>query len=256
MEEKKISIGGLDITYKVAGSGPAVLILHGWGGSSDSWEKIQKSLSLNGYQVFCPDLPGFGKSQIPSVPWSLQDYLEFSLTFAGKINLNNFILLGHSFGGRIAIKIAAEHPSFVKKLILLDPAGIKIKPSLKTRLILLAAFLGDIIFSLKPLVKLKDLARNVFYFFLKKRDYVKAGEIMRETMKNILSSDLSSLLCFIKAETLIIWGEKDKIVPVKYSAVFKKNISGSSLEIIPKSGHSPHLESPDLLSEKILNFIR
>ena len=128
MREEKISINDLNINYKIAGSGPAVLILHGWGGSSDSWEKIQKILSERNYSIICPDLPGFGKSQTPLSPWTLQDYIHFVLKFAENLHLNSFYLIGHSFGGRIAVKMAVNHSSMIKKLILCDPAGIKIKP--------------------------------------------------------------------------------------------------------------------------------
>ena len=255
MQEKQVLINNLKINYKIAGQGPAILILHGWGGSSDSWIEVQRALSEKGYRVIAPDFSGFGKSITPPDPWGIKEYAEIILKFAEKLRLNEFILLGHSFGGRIAIRLAAEHPEKIEKLILCDPAGIKPKPGIKTTIIFILARIGNTILSPKYLVRFKNFTRNVFYSFLRKKDYVKANEMMREIIKKVLDEDLSSDLIEIKNKTLIIWGEKDKMVPLKYAYIFKEKISNSELEIIPRIGHSPHLETPEKLSSIILKFL-
>lgn len=262
MKEENILIDNLRVNYKIAGSGPAILVLHGWGSSSESWLKIQEFLAKRGYFVVCPDLPGFGKSETPPRPWEVGDYVKWLNNFIEEVkkfssqSIEPFFLLGHSFGGRIAIRLAADYPEKLKKLILCDTAGIKTKPNIKTKIILFTASLGDILFSLKPLIRFKDIARNFFYMFLSNRDYIKANTIMRETIKKVLEEDLSPELPKIKTKTLIIWGEKDRIVPVKYAYIFKEKIRESKLEILPKIGHSPYLENPKLLSEKILSFLK
>lgn len=258
MEEKNVFIENLKINYRIAGSGPAILLLHGWGSSSDSWIEVQEALSKEGYFVVCPDLPGFGKSDLPKFPYSVSDYQKIIIEFAKNIfsdSSSDLILLGHSFGGRISIKIAAEKSLNIKKLILCNPAGIKVKPSIKSQIIILIASLGDLIFSIKPFKKLKHSARNFFYFFIKRRDYAKSKGIMKKTIKKILNEDLSSILDKIESETLLLWGEKDKIIPLKCSRIFKEKIKNSHLEVIPKVGHSPHLESPLILVKKIIYFL-
>lgn len=109
------TINNLKIHYRSQGQGKPLLILHGWGRGSQSWQKFldlakskvnkQQSASL---QIIIPDLPGFGQSDYPPEDWSVGDYAEFVWQFLEKLNIKNFYLLGHSFGGRIAIKIAAE----------------------------------------------------------------------------------------------------------------------------------------------------
>jgi len=256
MTEEEILINGIKVNYKIAGEGPAILVLHGWGGSSDSWLAFQGILAEKGYKVVVLDFPGFGKSVTPPQPWNLDDYTSFVLDFAEKLGLEQFFLVGHSFGGRISIKFVIKHPQKVKKLILCDSAGVKPKPGLKTLIIFWLARLGNAIFAPKHFIRFKDSARNFFYSFLRNKDYVKANGTMKETIKKVLGEDLLSELPRIKTKTLIVWGSADRTVPLKYAHIFKERIADSELEIVPKIGHSPHLEVPEKLSEIVLKFIR
>ena len=252
--EEKIIINGLGINYKMAGEGQPLLVLHGWGGSSDSWMEVMNILSQKGHKIICLDLPGFGKSAPPSRAWTLQDYTDFISKFVEELNLESFSLLGHSFGGRMAVKFCLQYPQKIKKLILC--AAIKQKPSLKTIIIFYIAKFGNALFTPKPLKRFKDAARNLLYIFLRNRDYAKAKGIMKEIMKNILAEDLLSELMKINTETLLVWGDKDKMVPVKYSYIHKERIRNSKLEIFSNIGHSPHLEIPEKLSQTLINFLK
>lgn len=255
MEEKINLINNLKINFKIAGEGQPILILHGWGASSDSWIRVQEILADQGYKVISPDFPGFGKSKTPPEPWNINDFTKWLNEFANSQGLEKFFIIAHSFGGRIAIKFAANYPQRIKNLILCASAGIKPKPGLKTRIIFQLAKIGNAIFTPRHLVRFKDKARNFFYVFLRHKDYVKADGTMRETVKKVLEEDLLPDLSKIKTKTLIVWGEIDKMVPVRYAHIFAENIKNSKLEILPKIGHSPHLEIPEKLSEIILKFL-
>ncbi len=262
MEEKIIVLDNLRINYKIAGFNPAVLnykkipvlILHGWGSSSDSWARVQEKLSESGYPVICLDLPGFGKSITPFEIWGVQDYSEFVLNFSRGLGLKRFFLIGHSFGGRIAVKFSIFHPEMIEKMVLCDSAGIKLKPGVETKIIFQIARIGNAVLSPRYLIRIKNCLRNVFYVFLRHRDYTKANKTMKEIIKKVLLEDLLPELLKIKIKTLIIWGEKDKIVPLKYGRTFHKEIKNSEILVFPKIGHSPHLECPEELSKAIINF--
>ena len=256
MEEKQVLIDNLKINYKIAGQGPAILILHGWGGSSDSWLAVQRILAEKGYSVIVPDLPGFGKSTTAQEPWGVKEYNAFVLKLTEELDLNNFFLVGHSFGGQIAVKFTVQYPEKINKLILCDSAAIRPKPGLKTRIIFFLARIGNAVFTPRHLARFKDIARNFFYIFLRNRDYVKANGVMKETIKKVLNEDLLEDLENIENKTLIVWGEKDKMVPLKYAYIFKEKINNSELEIIPKVGHSPHLETPEKLVDIVLKFLK
>jgi pimeloyl-ACP methyl ester carboxylesterase len=255
MTEKKILINGLKINYKMAGEGEPLLILHGWGGSSDSWSKVQKILAGKGLKVIVPDFPGFGKSKTPPAVWGLREYSDFISDFTNALDLKKFFLLGHSFGGRIAVKFAIENENRIKGLILCDSAGIRPKPDLETRLIFWTARIGNAILTPKMFARFKDGIRNLFYVFLRNRDYVKADGTMKEVIKKVLAEDLLPELPQVKNKTLLVWGEIDKLVPLKYGYIFKKKIAGSEMIVLPKIGHSPHLEAPRELAEIISRFV-
>ncbi len=255
MMEETVLINDLKTHYKVTGEGPVILILHGWNGSSDSWRKIIEILEIK-FKVVCPDFPGFGKTKPPKIPWNLDDFVDWLKEFTEKLDLKNFFLLGHSFGGRVAIKFSILYPEKVKKLILVSSAGIKPEWGLKEKIIFQISKIGNAIFSKNHFLRFKEGVRNLFYKLAMIKDYSKAKGVMRETMKKIVEEDLLPELPKIQSETLIVWGEKDRIIPLKYAFVFKEKIKNSKLEILPKIGHSPHLEDPEKLAEVLFSNLK
>jgi len=261
MTEERISINGLEVNCKIHSpllwrKGRCLLILHGWGGSSNSWVRVQRILAKKGYQVIVPDLPGFGKSKTPPIPWGIKNYTDFVLNLVNHFEFENLFLLGHSFGGRIAIKFAVSYPEKIKSLILCDSAGIKQKWGPKEKFIFRLSKIGNAIFTPKIMTRFKNGARELFYIFLRHKDYVKADGTMKETIKKVLEEDLLPELSEIKNRTLIVWGQGDRMVPVKFSHIFKEKIANSELIILPKIGHSPHLEAPKELAEIISKFFK
>jgi len=258
VRDKIAIVKGLKINYKFSSGKKTkgdVLILHGWGGSSTSWSDIMEFLSDGGYRVFSPDFPGFGRSRTPHSAWNVQDFCDFILGFIDELKMDKFFLLGHSFGGRISIRFSRLYPEKVAGLSLCDSAGIKQGYGLKEKAIFYASRAGNAILSPAWMSRFRDAARNFFYLFFRHKDYVKADGVMKEVIKKVLEEDLLPELSQIKSRTLIVWGEDDKLVPVKYARIFKEKIAGSLLEIIPNTGHSPHLEKPGALSKIILNFL-
>jgi len=254
--EKTVFIDNLKINLRVVGQGEPILILHGWGSSIKSWLKVQEFLAKKGFKVFVFDLPGFGESTTPIRAWNIEDYSNFVLKLVKKLELSEFSLLGHSFGGRISIKFAQKHPEKIKSLILCNSSGIKLELDQKTKMIYCLSRLGNTLFSKRLLSKFRKLARKVFYFFLRHKDYVKANKIMRKTLKLVISENLLPELSEIKTRTLIIWGEKDDIVPLKAAYIFKEKIPNSELKVFPNVKHSPHREIPEELSVAIDGFLK
>lgn len=226
-----------------------LIILHGWGASSKSWLKVKKILENQGYIVFTPDLPGFGLTPVPTSPWTVDDYTRWVNDFSEKQNISQFFLLGHSFGGRIAIKYAVKYPQKIQGLILLGAAGIKQKEPFISKITPLLK-----VFSFLPGYQ---FLRKIFYkYILGKTDYLELRGVMRETFKKILEENLTPYLPQIKAPSLILWGKKDKITPITDAYLMKEKIKNSKLEISENIGHSPHLKDPEILSEKILDFLK
>ena len=231
-----MTIKGLKINYKIIGEGKPLLILHGWGSSSEKWQKIGELLAQKGVKVIIPDLPGFGKSEEPQKAWNLDQYCDFVEEFVKILNLDKFYLLSHSFGGSLAVKFSLQYPEKVAKLFLVSAACIR-KKSLKNKLF---KFISRF-FKIKPLFLRK--------FFYRKSDYLSVKGVMKETYLKVIEEDLSDVLEKVKVPTMIIWGAKDKITPIKQAKLIKTKIRNSELKIIPNIGHSLHLEAPEKLGD-------
>lgn len=253
--EKKILIDNLGINYKIAGQGPAILILHGWNGSSDSWIRVSEILAQNGFLVVSPDFPGFGKSETPKNSWDLKDFVNWLKNFVDILKLEKFFLLGHSFGGRVAIKFSIIWPEKVRALILVNSAGIKQKWGLREKVVFQLAKIGNALFSPNIFLRFRNRLRDIFYRIFRLRDWANAKGVMKETMKKVIEEDLLPELEKLKVKTFILWGQNDKIIPVRNAYIFKEKIKDSELKILPKVEHSPHLEHPEKLVEAILEFI-
>ncbi|MEA3453092.1 MAG: alpha/beta hydrolase [Patescibacteria group bacterium] len=251
MEEKFLQVKGLKIFTRITGKGDPFLILHGWGASSRSWIKIQEKLSEN-FKVFSLDFPGFGKSDLPPKAWEVQDYVELIIEYAEKIGIQKFYLLGHSFGGRVSIKLTAQLPEKINKLILVDAAGIRVKSGIKIKLMKVAiSFLS--IFKIVPGFQ---LGKKIFYkFVLRSTDYLKVRGVMKETFIKVIEEDLMPYLSKISVPSLVIWGRRDRLVPLKDGYLMNKEIKSSELKIF-NCDHCPHLETPELLVETILDFLK
>ena len=228
----------------------AILILHGWGSCAKNWQRVKELLENGGYRVYVSDLPGFGDSSPLSRAWSIDDYVKWVKDFCEKNNLSQFFILGHSFGGSIAAKYAMKFPGEVKRLILVDPAVIRVKDVKKKIITKISKFLK--IFSFLPFYPLE---RRLFYKFIVKSDYPDAEGPMRETYLKGIKEDLYHRLSGISVPTVLIWGKKDKITPLKDAYLVKEKIAGSELEILQGVHHNPHVENPGLLVQTILKHL-
>ena len=239
----------LNINYDILGSGSPIILLHGWGTNYHTFLKLTNEIK-NKYTVFLIDLPGFGLSDEPTKIYNLDNYVEFLKTFIEELQIENPIILGHSFGGRIAIKYAAEY-SNISKLILVDSAGIKHRLSLKQKL---------------NIIKYKLLKK--YYRFTKKinkynelvktngsTDYVNSTDVMKGILSKVVREDLKKELKKIKVETLIIWGKDDSVTPYKDALVMNKLIKNSGLVTIENAGHFPYLERSNYFNIIIKNYL-
>lgn len=226
-----------------------IIILHGWGRGSISWLKVKEILENQGLKVLVPDLPGFGRNPLPRNPWSIDNYVEWikqHVEVRGEI-AEQFFLLGHSFGGRIAIKFAIKYPEKLAGLILASAAGITKRKSLKNFIFLVLAKIGKLFFR-------QRLFKRIIYKLAGSRDYMLAGGIMQETMKRVINEDLKPYLSKISVRTLVVWGKNDKETPIADAYLINKAIPGSKLEIIDGVGHRINFEAPEILVQKIKEF--
>lgn len=232
-----------------------ILILHGWATtlSGARYSELTTLLASDGYTVFAPDLPGFGKEKLQKPVMVLDDYVAFVDVFLKKEKLKKVVIIGHSFGGRIAAKFAATHPEKIEKLILTGAPLIKRKLSPKKQLAFLIAKTGKAILAFFP-KPMQDLSKKLFYRSIGEWDYYKANEL-KATMQAIIREDLLPILPNIHAPTLVVWGENDTFVPLVDGKEIAKDIKHAKFVAIPGATHKLPYEYPLKFFQAVKTFL-
>ena len=249
----KIVIDNLVVNYNLVKSSKMVLLLHGWGDQASGLDNLYQYFIKNGYGVASLDLPGFGQSDNPPIDWDLEKYARFVSKFVSKLGLKVNILIGHSNGGAIAIKIVSLGLIQPQKLILISSAGIRSQYKLRNKSLRIVAKTAKAATFVLP-SNYKKKAKEVFYRVIGSDMLIK--EDLIETFKNVVSEDLILEAEKITIPTLLIYGQNDKATPVLYGKIFHRKIKNSRLEIFDNVGHFIHLEEPGRLNMMIGDFIR
>lgn len=232
-------IKDIDINYVQYGTGKDVVLLHGWGQNIQMMDPLGKL--LKNCRITILDLPGFGSSMEPSFAYNISDYASLLHEFLKELKIDNPILIGHSFGGRIAIYYASTYP--VSKLVLFGSPFIKREnDSLKLK----------VFKSLKKIKFLNNLA-EVMKNHLGSEDYKNASGVMRQILVNTVNTDLSSNASKITCPTLLIWGNNDEAVPVSEAKKLESLIDDSAL-IVLNGTHYCYLENLNHISCILENF--
>ncbi len=211
-----------------------VLLLHGWGGSTSSFQGLEDYLFSQGFSTINLDFPGFGSSNIPSRDFTLEDYVIIIKELLNYENIAKTSIVCHSFGGRVAL-ILSSTTNLVDKMILVDSAGLKprfnLLMCLKIKIFKFKRFLNN---------------RLHFKFNLDKygsEDYKALPSEMKQTFNNIVRTDLTKNLDNITTPCLVVWGDKDTSTPLYMAKKLHKKIKNSRLKIYKNSGHFSYLEN-------------
>lgn len=233
-----------------------ILILHGWNLTSNRLLPLKTELEIRGYNVYCPDLPGFEYSTVHLKPLYLSDYIDFIKNYTKKNNLGDFILIGHSFGGRIGIKYASQNPENLKILILTGVPGINPVPTPKIIFFLILAKIGRLIFSFPMFSNVRDIFRKLLYKLANASDYYNTNDFMLETFKNTINESLEEYMSQISMPTLLLWGRDDGIVPLDVAEKMNKIIKNSELAVIKEARHGVPWTHPNEFADMIEKFLK
>ncbi len=245
------------ISYKsvnnLAGHNGAVVFLHGWRSEGNVWNGVLDSLSsklLDKNIAFLTiDLPGFGSSQNPQQNFDINNYAEVVKGFIDKLELKQVIIVGHSFGGRVGIKLAFRYPELISRLILVDSAGFAMNSRKKS-------ILGTIAKIVRPMFRpvFMRSTRKMLYKLIGAEDYLATLEL-QQTFVNIVNEDLSEDMKRVQCPTLIITGEKDSDTPVEFGKRMHKIISNSKFVVLRNAGHFSFLDNKDEFVNEVASFI-
>ena len=254
MELKTVNTHAVPVRYFEGGKGEALVYLHGAGGIQANDPLLAKLAET--HHVFAPLLPGYGDSQECG---SLRDMLDFTLHTADVVEalgLKDPILVGHSMGGMIAAEMAAIAPASVSRLALICPAGLWIDAHPVPDLFAMLPYempqylFHDVEAGTKLMtagVELSDPEWLKGFLVMNARQMGMAGKILFP----IPERGLSQRLYRVKAKTVLIWGDSDKLIPPAYAHAFKKAIAGAELVSIAEAGHMVPIEKTNQVAAAI-----
>ena len=250
--EKQIKICNVTFNYTVEGEGKPVVLMHGWGCNHTTVASINNILTPY-FKVYNVDFPGFGKSSEPETIWGVNDYAVMMEKFIAEEGIENPILIGHSFGGRVGIILASRNKTH--KMILVDAAGIKPRRSPKYYI---KVYSYKCVKHLLPILFGKTKGEellNKYRWKVGSSDYSSASPRMRQIMSKVVNEDLKHLLPKIQCPTLLIWGTNDTATPISDARTMEKLIPDAGLVEFPGVGHYSFLENPMQFSAVVNSFL-
>jgi len=238
-----MKIDDIDINYTQYGNGEGkdIVLLHGWGQNIEMMMPLGNN--LDNFHITILDLPGFGKSSEPTKPLTIYDYKDILKKFLDKLNIDNPIIMGHSFGGRVAIAYASCEK--VEKLVLFgSPCIREERKSTKEKV-------------LKKLKKIPGMDKLGEYMkkYIGSTDYKNASPIMRETLVNTVNEDLSECAKKIEVPTLLIWGTNDEAAPIEDAKKLEKLLKDGALIELAGYTHYAYLEALGQVINILNNFL-
>ena len=230
IESLTVKVNDHEIHYLKGGSGPPVVLLHGGASDSRDWVQTIEGLA-DRYSFYAPDLIGFGQSTRNKDGYYLSDFSDFVLEFIDKLQLKDVVLVGHSFGARICVDVTLQRPDNVRKLVLLDAAGLG-----------KVSRFGNVVMTIAWAIRKVLRQRQPYPQFL-----AKEGEDSDWLCVNELPK--------LKTPTLLIWKRHDPYLPLSLARRAKKQIAGAKLLVLPGYGHAPHQQNSEAFNRLLVEFI-
>jgi pimeloyl-ACP methyl ester carboxylesterase len=255
IHSKKIKVNGRDVHYFVAGQGHPLVVIHGGGGDARTWLKNVAELAER-YTVYAPDLPGFGGSQPLEGDYYIPEMAEFVDSFARSLGLESFYLVGHSIGGGVALNYALKSPHKIKKLVLVSSLCLGREIALWVRIMTFPArAIGSAILAVLGGIGwlVKKLLIPVEFVVPASFTSVNLGSSIATFKEQtvILASRLSELVM----PTLVVWGARDEIVPVRHAYAAAQVIPDCQLKVFEKRGHNVHRDELHEFSRLLTGFL-
>lgn len=270
-----LSVHGHKLAYKRAGSGPAILLIHGMAGSASTWSAVFDRLAAH-FTVLAPDLPGHGKSEKPRGDYSLGAFAGVLRDFLLAMDVERATLVGQSLGGGVAMQLAYQHPEVCERLVLVNSGGLgdDVMPILRALTLPGAGLVVPIFAQRRIRSVIEGATRAIEKVGLRPSPEVvemwKAYTSLIDpdtrtaflaTLRSVVDhrgqrvSAMNRLYLAADVPTLIIWGDQDHVIPVRHAHESHDAIPHSELEIFEGSGHFPHCDDPERFAASVKRFM-
>ncbi|MFN2588472.1 MAG: alpha/beta fold hydrolase [Actinomycetota bacterium] len=232
------------------GAGDPVVVLHGWGGRIESMAPVISCLA-GARRVLSLDLPGFGESPPPESAWGTPEYADFVIAVLAGAGVTRAHFVGHSFGAKTSLYLAATAGPLVSRLVLAGSSGLRTAPSFKARVRRGASRAGR---AAGRFGSPGRALRGALYRRIASEDYRNAGPL-RPTLVKVVNEDLGPLLPRVAVPTLLVWGTDDDAVPVAHARAMERAIPDAGLVLFEGAGHFAYLDEPDRFCRVVRNFL-
>lgn len=253
--ESSVQVRGTEVQMFSGGSGPALLYIHGAGGSS-GWAPYHEELARN-HTVYAPSLPGFNGTARPGWVSTITDVAHFTQDLVRTLGLERYILMGSSMGGWVAAEMAAMGDSNIRGLVLIDAAGIKPQNSEISEIFMVGS---------------ETRLQQRFYDTSQVENYEQyARELTpEEANQDHANREMASRLCWrpylhnpslphylgkVSTPALVVWGRQDAIIPVECGELYQQALGNATLRVIDHCGHSPQIEKPEEFHGAVAEFL-
>ena len=273
-DRHELSLHGQSVTYRTAGSGPVLLLLHGITNSSETWEPAVDALAQD-FRVIAPDLLGHGHSATPRGDYSLGAHASGVRDLLSALDIARVTVVGHSLGGGVAMQFAYQFPERCERLVLVSSGGLGKEVHLLLRAAALpgadwvlpmltsrsARGIGQGIGAVLRLGRIKpsdDI--GVLASGFASLDTAGSRSAFLHTVRSVIDtqgqrvSAVDRLHLAAVLPTLIVWGEEDSIIPLDHGRGAHEAMPGSRLEIFPDAGHMPHHHDPERFAAILADF--
>lgn len=236
-----INIHGVNIALDMLGTGPVVLLLHGWGAMRQTWGQVPQALQKMGFCVMSLDFPGHGESDEPPESWTVDDYAKCVNALLEKLDVSSCFVIAHSFGGRVTIQLSNMSPELFQKIVLVDAAGVMPKRTWKYHMRVYRYKLAKKIAKIGWINRLFLLDEKMK--MVGSADYrALKTDVMRQTFVKVVNQDLQPSLQNIQAPTLLVWGSEDQDTPLYMAEIMEKEIQNAGLVVFQGAGHYSYLD--------------
>ncbi len=246
---RTIEVGGQKARMFESGQGSTIVVLHGWGGRIESMAPVLSCLQAN-FHVVAFDLPGFGESPVPDGVWGTPDYAAFVRDALSDLGVTSADFLGHSFGAKTSLYLAATHRDLVSRLVLQGSSGLRTPPSLQARAKRIISKGAKAAGALGPPGR---AVRQAIFDRIASQDYREAG-LMRPILVKVVNEDMSPFLKRIGCPTLLVWGSEDDAAPLAHGRTMEKLIPDAGLVVFEGAGHFAYLDEPDRFCKIVKHF--